>query len=131
MQEQKKIDNISSNFSNEEIGEILKQKREKLKLTREDVAQKSKIRVVYLEYIENNQLHKLPSIIYAKGYVKLYNDIVGSNIEIEEDNVNDNLIPPDDKLNKSFAYSIPSKKILFISIAVILIIYTIILFGGF
>jgi len=56
----------------ETIGYKLKAAREKIKLSRADVAKAVRINTQYVEAIENNEFHKLIAPIYAKGFIKLY-----------------------------------------------------------
>ena len=59
------------------IGTILRQKREKKKLTLDQVFQAIKIRVSYLQAIENDQLDLLPSRAQARGFIRLYANYLG------------------------------------------------------
>lgn len=62
-------------------GEILKSERVKKGLSLEDVSQKTKIQVAFLQAIEEHNYHKLPSSSYAKGLVRNYAQSLGLNIE--------------------------------------------------
>lgn len=62
-------------------GEILKSERVKKGLSLEDVSQKTKIQVAFLQAIEERNYHKLPSSSYAKGLVRNYAQSLGLNIE--------------------------------------------------
>jgi cytoskeletal protein RodZ len=61
------------------IGTLLRQKREKKKLTLDQVFQAIKIRVNYLQAIENDQLDLLPSRAQARGFIRLYANYLGLN----------------------------------------------------
>ena len=56
----------------ETIGYKLKSAREKIKMSRADVAKAVRINTQYVEAIENNEFHKLIAPIYARGFIKRY-----------------------------------------------------------
>lgn len=58
-------------------GEKLKEERLSKGLSLEDVSKKTKIKVSYLEFIENGEYDKLPSVSYAQGFVRNYSDFLG------------------------------------------------------
>ena len=53
-------------------GDTLRQERERQELTIQDVEQGTSIRAVYIEALEKGEYDKLPSEVYAKGFVKNY-----------------------------------------------------------
>ena len=53
-------------------GEGLRAYREANNISIESIADRTKIRKVYLECIETNQIDKLPGLIYAKGFIREY-----------------------------------------------------------
>ena len=53
-------------------GDLLKEKRLLKELTLETVASKTKIKLEYLEAIENSQFDRLPSATFAKGFLRNY-----------------------------------------------------------
>jgi cytoskeletal protein RodZ len=53
-------------------GEKLKEKRLEKDLELEDVSKATKIKAEFLEFIENGEYSKLPSVSYAQGFVKNY-----------------------------------------------------------
>lgn len=59
------------------IGTLLRQKREKKKLTLDQVFQTIKIRVNYLQAIENDQIDLLPSRAQARGFIRMYASYLG------------------------------------------------------
>lgn len=61
------------------VGTILKEARLAKGLTFTDVEEKTKIRTKFLEAIEADDYSKLPSVSYAKGFVKNYADLLGLN----------------------------------------------------
>ena len=58
-------------------GEKLKEARLNKGLSLEDVSKSTKIKTSFLEFIENGQYDKLPSVSYAHGFVKNYADFLG------------------------------------------------------
>lgn len=64
------------------LGSYLKKQRESLGYTLKEVADQTRIRMYYLEAIEEDNLNALPSEPYAKGFVKAYAHFLG--LEPEE-----------------------------------------------
>ena len=54
------------------VGELLKEKRSFHRLSLESLSQKTKIKVGYLEALENNEFEKLPAASFVRGYIKTY-----------------------------------------------------------
>lgn len=61
------------------VGEQLKAEREKLSMSLEDVASKTRVTMRHLEAIENSQYSKLPGKTYIIGFTKSYARCVGLN----------------------------------------------------
>ncbi|MEK7551016.1 MAG: helix-turn-helix domain-containing protein [Patescibacteria group bacterium] len=59
--------------------EKLKEVRLEKDLSLEEIAQNTKIKAVYLEYIEKGEYSKLPSVSYAHGFVSNYAKFLGLN----------------------------------------------------
>jgi len=59
------------------IGEILKQERERHRLSVSDLAKRTRIRQDYLLALENNDFDKLPAAIFVKGYIRSYGQVFG------------------------------------------------------
>jgi len=59
------------------VGEILRDARIAKQLTLTDVEERTKIRLKFLDAIEKNDFTILPSLSYAKGFVKNYSEILG------------------------------------------------------
>ncbi len=55
----------------------MKMKRESLGLSLEDVFQKTRIRAIYLQAIENKEFHLLPDPVYTKNFIKTYAKFLG------------------------------------------------------
>ncbi|GEM_PF-2395699 len=67
--------------NSESLGGMLKRARELRRITLQELAQATHIRLHYLEAIEANQLDKLPALVFLKGYVKTYVNYIGLNQE--------------------------------------------------
>lgn len=52
------------------LGEQLKQIREEAGLTLEDLSEKTKIQLKYLERLENEEFGKLPKLVYVRGFIQ-------------------------------------------------------------
>ena len=61
------------------IGELLRSKREEKGLNLKTISQQTKIHMGLLEHLENNDLAKLPSKTYVRGFVKSAAKILGIN----------------------------------------------------
>lgn len=61
------------------VGGILKEARESKKISLQDAERATKIRARFLEAIESDDYSKLPSISYAKGFVRNYSEFLGLN----------------------------------------------------
>jgi cytoskeleton protein RodZ len=59
------------------IGELLRSKREEKGLNLKTISQQTKIHMGLLEHLENNELAKLPSKTYVRGFVKSAAKILG------------------------------------------------------
>ena len=59
------------------IGKLFRNKREERGLNLKTISQQTKIHIGLLEHLENDQLEKLPSKTYVKGFVKSTAKILG------------------------------------------------------
>ncbi|NCO12087.1 MAG: hypothetical protein COZ34_00950 [Candidatus Pacebacteria bacterium CG_4_10_14_3_um_filter_34_15] len=59
------------------IGEALKEERVSHRLRIEDLSKKTRIRINYLDALEENRFSELPSTTFVKGYIKTYAKIFG------------------------------------------------------
>lgn len=66
---------MTKNYS--EIGTVLRLAREEMGISLKDAAQSLHIRTHYLQALELGELGKLPNLIYAKGYLKIYCSFLG------------------------------------------------------
>ena len=69
------------------FGQQLKQRREALGISLDEIAQKTHIRMAYLEAIEAGHTERLPSQIHLRGFLRLYASELGltlDELEVEE-----------------------------------------------
>lgn len=59
------------------FGAVLRSEREKKNLTREEVAQIIKLRVHFLEALENEEWNELPPSVFVKGFISSYARVLG------------------------------------------------------
>lgn len=64
-------------FSAAELGSLLRETRSSLQRDLRDVASELRIRLVYLQAIEDGQLENLPGPAYASGFLRAYGDYLG------------------------------------------------------
>ncbi|MGD9129441.1 MAG: helix-turn-helix domain-containing protein [Candidatus Woesebacteria bacterium] len=57
------------------IGEILKEERQAHRFSLENFSKRTRIKVAYLEALEDNQFDLLPAAIFVKAYIKTYGRI--------------------------------------------------------
>lgn len=108
------------------LGETLRSKREKKKLSLEDVAQKLRIKEVYLKALEEGHYYAFPSRVYGIGFLRSYSKFLGLDSDLmvaefhaETSDIKD--APLDmPVIEKHFA--LPSKKTLRILAIIILLL---------
>lgn len=61
----------------EDIGALLKQRREQRGVSLEDAAQHTRIRKTHLESLESNQFSDLPGQVYVTGFIRVYANYLG------------------------------------------------------
>lgn len=59
------------------VGERLKEKREEEGISIKEISEKLKIKMSYLEDLEENNYDKLPPDVYVKGFIRSYAQFVG------------------------------------------------------
>lgn len=62
---------------NQPIGEVLKTKREERNISLKEAENATSIRMCYLQAIEQGELNKVISPVYAQGFVKQYATFLG------------------------------------------------------
>ncbi len=65
----------------ETFGSTLKRERELRKISLQEIAEVTHIRLRYLEAIEHDQFEKLPGLTFLKGYVRSYSQYLGLNTD--------------------------------------------------
>lgn len=60
-----------------QMGEIFKQRRKELNLSLKEIENATSIRMNHLQAIEDGELHKLNSPIYAQGFIRQYASFLG------------------------------------------------------
>jgi cytoskeletal protein RodZ len=63
------------------FGDQLKQERERRNVALDEIARSTKIRVRYLQALEEGQHERLPGIVFAKGYVRAYAETIGADAD--------------------------------------------------
>ena len=72
--------NISNNpeqKTEKSIGQLIREERITKNIKLIDASSKTKLKVAYLEAIENNEFDKLPAPIYAKNFIRIYANFLG------------------------------------------------------
>lgn len=59
------------------VGETLRQRRQEMNLSLKEAENATSIRLSYLQFIEEGELNKLISPVYAQGFVKQYAAFLG------------------------------------------------------
>jgi cytoskeleton protein RodZ len=59
------------------IGEILREERVRHRVSIEDVSKRTRIRLSYLQALEDNQFHLLPAAPFVRGYIRAYAELFG------------------------------------------------------
>lgn len=78
----------------QELGRILREKRESLGLSLDDVEDKTKIRKRYVEALESGDWSVLPGRVYARGFVRSYAEVLGlDGVELLQAHVDGQEIP--------------------------------------
>ncbi len=84
------------------LGELLKKKREERGITLEDIAEKTKISTYFLRKIEENAFHKLPKAYFRRAIIKEYLQHIG--FENPDELIKNNLkliYPEEDKIQSN------------------------------
>jgi len=63
------------------IGQMLREARESLGLTVENAAHELRIKAAYIRSLESGLLQDIPSMTYAKGYLRMYASFLGVNLD--------------------------------------------------
>ncbi len=72
---------MRNSYKKETLGETLKQKRESLGVSYEEIETEIKIKPQYLRDLENEDFERFSSVTQLKGFLKLYSKFLGLNSE--------------------------------------------------
>ena len=61
----------------DKISDILRDEREKRKISIEEITEKTRIPLKYIQLLEKGQWDKFPSRVHLLGYMKLYCECIG------------------------------------------------------
>ncbi|MDX1535641.1 MAG: helix-turn-helix domain-containing protein [Candidatus Spechtbacterales bacterium] len=93
------------------LGEQLKQIREQADLTLEDISERTKIQLKYLERLEAEEFDKLPKLVYVRGFIQKWASAcnVGSEeLMLQFQRENQALLSKNDDEDKLTSLSAPS-----------------------
>ena len=79
-----------------QIGEKLKNAREQKNLTLREAEKETKIRISYLEALENEEFDKLPGRVYTMGFLRNYADFLGLDASAFVEELKEILPQPDE-----------------------------------
>jgi len=109
--------------------ESLKKIREARGLSLEDLFKQTRVRVIYLQAIENKEFHLLPLPVYSRNFIKIYARTVGIDSqpimsEYEEylQSRQDQTVQPEKEVKEKFSLARLAGKKTYLLIAIILII---------
>ena len=63
------------------VGEVLKNKREKLKISLDTASSETKIQKRFLQYIEKNEFFPFESEVFLTGFIKIYAKFLNLDVE--------------------------------------------------
>ena len=89
------------------LGEILRQARLKKGKTLEEIAEETKIRVRYLQAIEEGNLDILPGHFYTRGFIKSYAEALG----LDPDILIKTYIPEESAEEEEMTSSLPPRRV--------------------
>lgn len=93
----------NATIENKNVGDLLKNRRQEMNLSLRDAENATSIRSVYLQALENGEMSKLISPVYAQGFFKQYASFLGMD---GEQIVRDNPQVFGKHGNQEFAYGI-------------------------
>ncbi len=116
------------------VGSILKEARLAKKITYEQVEVATKIRAKFLQAIEDDDYRSLPSVAYAKGFVKNYGEFLGIPSETTlaffrrqtKDVARSAILPKGEieSLNRSWFQLTPGKFLLFLIVGLVTLFFS-------
>jgi cytoskeletal protein RodZ len=118
----------------ETVGKYLKEQREKLGISLEEIAEETKIQKRYLEDLENDEYEALPGEAYIKGFLRNYSALLKINsdevIEMYKRMQNQNKEIEDNK-DDEIEDIISAGKVKKINVLVLLLVLTVFISGIF
>lgn len=91
------------------LGNLLRTKRENKRLSLERIAEITRLRVHFLEALENEEWEKLPARVFVKGFIRSYAQSVGFDAE-EAINLFDKIAPAEEIVPKPLIGSVKRRK---------------------
>jgi len=113
------------------VGSILRDARLEKRISLEDVEKATKIRRKFLEAIENDSYTIIPSIAYAKGFVKNYSEYLGLDSQItlaffrrqSHEVSRQNLLPKKPTMSNSSFFRLTPKRFLLLLLGICTIFF--------
>lgn len=65
------------NYLRDQLGELLRDKRERRRVSLERLAEQTHIKLSHLIALEANQFDQLPAAVFVRGYIKSYGQVLG------------------------------------------------------
>ena len=128
--EKQNIENTDLIYSEESLGSILKNKREEAKFDILEISKILKVRVMDIDFLENNQIEHISKNIYIPGFILSYAKILKIEQKIIEQKIQELSFRPNIDNKKHILVNIgeykdlnPSKEVIFNSFLVFLILF--------
>lgn len=67
----------TQSVTRQSVGDLLRAERQRRGLTLDDIAQRTFIKLHYLEALESGQFERLPAPVYTSGYIRQYARMLG------------------------------------------------------
>ncbi|MDK2820542.1 MAG: hypothetical protein PWP31_507 [Clostridia bacterium] len=111
------------------VGEILREARQEKAISLREAEEATKIRLKYLEALENGEYDQIPGRVYAQGFLRNYAKYLGLNVSELINQFKEEYPPEEEKIIEELTTSVPApslkkSKILFIILGVFLILWS-------
>jgi len=123
-------ENINLTYFEENLGYILKNKREQIKLDTLEISKILKVRVVDIDFLENNQIENISKNIYIPGFILSYAKILKIEQKLIEQKIQELSFRPNIDNKKHILVNIgeykdlnPSKEIIINSSLVFIVLF--------
>lgn len=70
------MSDLSQLYSDKNIGDMLKIRREELGLSLDEASQRLRIRLIFLKALEEGRIDQLPGVAYASGFLRAYAELL-------------------------------------------------------